>query len=163
MNFRCLKHDLSKNNSSRYCCTRWCWELGGKWAELLFWVRQKQILNIVQQTTTEFLGKKVIQPTEGEHVDDVSGSFLYLRSHRGRQRCERHSAPLLSVTLKQVMRQRQRTESGSDFKVRVGIDGSADGICTPGWIDNYTAAEIEMGSGKCLARFCGEAQMQILV
>lgn len=87
-----------------------------------------------------------------EEEQQKPGSDVRGRTHR-----------LLSDALKRVMRQRQRTESESDFKVRVGIDGSADGICTPGWIDNYTPAEIEMGLGKCLACFCSETQMQILV
>lgn len=46
--------------------------------------------------------------------------------------CERKRAPTPSITLKQVMRERQGTESESYFKVRARIDGSIDGICTPG-------------------------------
>lgn len=89
--------------------------------------------------------------------------FAQREQQQQQQCCDRKKAPTPSITLKRVMRERQGTGSESDFKVRARIDGSIDGICTPGWIDNYTPAEIEMGLCKCLARFCGETQMQILV
>lgn len=62
---------------------------------------------------------------------------LFLFSSRGGETvtghgCETQDAPSPSRTLKRVMRERRRMESESDFKVGAGIDGSIDGICTPG-------------------------------